>query len=162
MDFNRYSMIPIFVLIAGVSILDGIQGSVSGYNGREIVIKLNNAQFAPLIGTDNYQVKIVVNYSVSDPTLVGQKINAVMKVYSSNGTLLKTTSFPAGLTANEMGTAQLLTNIPISTIRNITTVTIFTDLNKTAVLSNPVNTLPSLSSPLAPPESAQTRINNKT
>ncbi len=100
--------------------------------------------FTPLPGGTNYQFKVFVTYSVSNSTFVGQKINAVMKIYSGNGTLLKTTSFPIGFTANRNGTQQLLTNLAVPRIDNITTVTTFTDLNKTVALSNPVKTLPSL------------------
>ena len=30
-------------------------------------------------GTTNYQTKINVNYTISDPTLIGKTINAIMK-----------------------------------------------------------------------------------
>jgi hypothetical protein len=139
-----------------------LSSSASGYTGGEIVIKLSSAHFAPLNGTTNYQVKVDVNYSVSDPALIGQKINAIMKVYSSNGSLLKTTSFPAGFTANNTGMTQLLTNIPISTAQNITTETVFTDVNKTSLLSNPVKTLPTISNPIKSSEFTPTVIGNKT
>jgi hypothetical protein len=116
--------------------------SVDGYHGKEVTISLKDAIFAPVLGTTSYQVKVLINYTISDPALIGQKLNAVMKVYSANGTILKTTSFPAGFNATKNGTQQLLTNIPVSKIQNITTVTTFTDLNKTFVMSNPVKTLP--------------------
>jgi hypothetical protein len=116
--------------------------SVDGYHGKEVTISLKDAIFAPVLGTTSYQVKVLVNYTISDPALIGQKLNAVIKVYSANGTILKTTSFPAGFNATKNGTQQLLTNIPVSKIQNITTVTTFTDLNKTFVMSNPVKTLP--------------------
>jgi len=105
-------------------------------------LRLGNAEFIPLNGTTNYQIKINVNYSVSDPTLIGQKVNAVMKVHSADGKVLKTTSFPSGFAANITGTTQLLTNIPKIIARNITTEIVFTDLNKTNVLSNTVETIP--------------------
>jgi len=116
--------------------------SVDGYHGKEVTISLKDAIFTPVLGTTSYQVKVLINYTISDPALIGQKLNAVMKVYSANGTILKTTSFPAGFNATKNGTQQLLTNIPVSKIQNITTVTTFTDLNKTFVMSNPVKTLP--------------------
>lgn len=116
--------------------------SVDGYHGKEVTISLKDAIFAPVLGTTSYQVKVLIDYTISDPALIGQKLNAVMKVYSANGTILKTTSFPAGFNATKNGTQQLLTNIPVSKIQNITTVTTFTDLNKTFVMSNPVKTLP--------------------
>ncbi|MGB8450495.1 MAG: hypothetical protein WCE25_12325, partial [Nitrososphaeraceae archaeon] len=48
----------------------------------------------------------------------------------------------SGFAANITGTTQLLTNIPKIIARNITTEIVFTDLNKTNVLSNTVETLP--------------------
>src|SRR5574341_2119204 len=116
------------------------QVSVSGYTGKEIAIKLGNEQSASVNGTSNNRITVNVSYSVSDPTLIGQKINAVMKVHSSNGTVIKTTSFPSGFIANKTDTAELLTNIPRASAQNITTETVFTDLNKTNILSNAVKT----------------------
>ena len=103
---------------------------------------MNNTQFTRLNDTGNYQIKVSVDYSITDPALIGQKINAVMKVYSSDGSLLRTTSFPGGFPVNRTGGTYLLTNIPLSPAQNITTETVFTDLNKTNLLSNPVKTTP--------------------
>jgi hypothetical protein len=122
-----------------------MQASVSRYTGKEIAIKQGNTQSAPVNGTTNHRIIVNVSYSVSDPTLIGQKINAVMKVHSSNGSIIKTTSFPSGFIANKTDTAELLTNIPKSYAQNITTETVFTDLNKTNILSNIVKTQPVLS-----------------
>ena len=142
MFFNVYRRISVSVMISGFCILLAVQGTVSGYTGKEIALRLGNAEFIPLNGTINYQIKINVNYSVSDPTLIGQKVNAVMKIHSADGKVLKTTSFPSGFAANITGITQLLTNIPKILARNITTEIVFTDLNKTNVLSNTVETIP--------------------
>ena len=142
MVFNIYRRISVSFIISGICILIVVQGTVSGYTGKEIALKLGDAEFIPLNGTTNYRIKINVNYSVSDPILIGQKVNAVMKVRSADGTVLKTTSFHSGFAANITGHTQLLTNIPIIIARNITTEIVFTDLNKTNVLSNTVETLP--------------------
>ncbi|HEX9320121.1 MAG TPA: hypothetical protein VF884_14400 [Nitrososphaeraceae archaeon] len=50
-----------------------------------------------------------------------------MKVHASNGTVIKTTSFPSGFIANKTDSARLVTNIPKSYAQNITTETVFTD-----------------------------------
>jgi hypothetical protein len=130
------------ILLAAIIVAAGTLIQVSAYTGGEISIKLNNTQFTRLNDTGNYQIKVFVDYSVTDPALIGQKINAVMKVYSSDGSLLKTTSFPGGFSVNRKGGTYLLTSIPISPAQNITTETVFTDLNKTNLLSNPVKTTP--------------------
>ena len=130
------------ILLAVIIVAAGTLIQVSAYTGGEISIKLNNTQFTRLNDTGNYQIKVFVDYSVTDPALIGQKINAVMKVYSSDGSLLKTTSFPGGFPVNKTGSTYLLTSIPVSPAQNITTETVFTDLNKTNLLSNPVKTTP--------------------
>ena len=150
--------ISVFVIMSGICLLLAVQGTVSGYSGKEFALNLGNAEFIPLNGTTNYQIKINVNYSVSDPNLIGQKVNAVMKVHAADGTVLKTTSFPSGFAANITGTAQLLTNIPKIIARNITTEIVFTDHNKTNVLSNTVETLPHIAN-LKTSESMPTMTN---
>jgi hypothetical protein len=104
--------------------------------GQQIVIKLIDAHFISHPETGNHQVKILVNYSVLNSSLIGQKTNAVLKVYSTDGTLLKTSSFPLGFTINSTGTRQLLTNIMNNYVLNITTLTTFTNQDKTIPLSN--------------------------
>jgi hypothetical protein len=145
MGFKNDTRNSTYYLLAVVSILAGTLGYVSAYTEGEISIKLNNTQFTLSNETGNNQIKVIVNYSVSDPALIGQEINAVMKVYSADGSLLKTTSFPAGFVVNKTGVTQFLTNVPISTSQNITTETVFTDLNKTNLLSNPIKTPPHIS-----------------
>ena len=142
MVFNIYSRISVVVIILGICLLFGVQGAVYGYTGKEITLNLGNAEFVPQNETADYQITINVNYSVSDPALVGKEINAVMKVHAPDGSVIKTTSFPLGFTANSTGVAELLTNIPKSAAQNITTETAFTDLNKTNVLSNTIQTPP--------------------
>ena len=136
------------ILLAAIIVAAGTLVQVSAYPGGEISIKLNNSQFTRLNDTGNYQIKVFVDYSVTDPTLIGQKINAVMKVYSSDGSLLKTTSFPGGFPVHKTGETHLLTNIPIPAAQNITTETVFTDLNKTNLLSNLVKTTPHMADPI--------------
>ena len=159
-DFKKLWVLSSILTISGI--LLGTHGAVSGFTGNQSNITLADANFAPLDGTTNYQIKLNVNYSVSDPTLIGQKLNAVMKVHSSNGTVIKTTSYPLGFTANNTGTIQLLTNIPIAIAQNITTETFLTDLNKTNILSNPVKTLPTITQPIKSSEFTPTVIKNKT
>ena len=108
MVFNIYNRISVFFIISGTCILLAYEGSVYGYTGKEITLNLGNAEFVPQNETADYQISINVNYSVSDPTLVGKVINAVMKVHSSDGSVIKTTSFPLGFTANNTGIAELL------------------------------------------------------
>jgi len=65
-------------------------------------------------------------------------INAVMKVYSINGTLLKTSSYPQGFNYNNTESIQLATNIADKSIENVTAVIQLTNLEKTQPLSDPL------------------------
>jgi len=52
----------------------------------------------PLINSEGNQVKDIVNYTIGDQSVLGQRINAVMGIYDRpTGSLIKLTSFPKGL-----------------------------------------------------------------
>jgi len=145
-------------ILALISLLLAVHGIVTGYAANAVILKLWNVTFVPLTGTTNYQIKVNVNYSLSDPSLSGQKINAIMKVHGPNGGVLKTSSFPAGFSVNNSGTTQFLTSIPKLLSRNLTTEIYFTDLNKSNVISNTIETLPHLEN-VSTPESLPTITN---
>jgi hypothetical protein len=85
-DFKKLWVLTVSGIVLGT------HEAVSAYTGNQPNITLADAHFAPLNGTTNCQIKLNVNYSVSDPTLIGQKLNTVMKVHLSNVTVIKTTS----------------------------------------------------------------------
>ena len=122
----------------------GLSYNAFAYHGQEVLLALDSAQFIPRLNTtEGSQVKVLVNYTVNtvnDPSIVNQTINAVMNVYTSNGTLIKTSSFPAGFTANNFGTQQLATTIKGNTIQNITAVITITNAAKLIPLSNSLTT----------------------
>ena len=110
---------------------------------QKIPIDIDYAQFISPLNQDN-QVKV---YLKSLPTdhLTGvnnnstnQTMNAVMKVYSTNGTLLKTTSFPSGFYYNSLKSIKLATNIIDKSVETITAVIQLTNLEKTQPLSDPI------------------------
>lgn len=131
-------------LISSISLLLAINGSlsISGYTGNSVILKLWNSSFIPVTGTTDYQIKVIVNYSLTNSSLIGQKLNAVMKVHDAKGEVVKTSSFPNGFAANNNDTTQLLTNIPKLLSGNLTTEVYFTTMNKSNVISNTINTLP--------------------
>ena len=62
-----------------------------------------------------------------------------MKIYSSNGTLIHSTSFPDGFNAKKKGgVEELKTTIRDSTLEHVIANVTFTDLKKTETLSNTV------------------------
>jgi hypothetical protein len=115
------------------------QPHVFAYHGKEVSQTLYYAHFVPLMIDKNHQVKVVVSYSVEDRSIIDQYINAVMKVYSrKDGTLLKTSSFPTGLTLNQTGKAQFATTIADNTINYVTAVVTFINATNNLPLSNPL------------------------
>ena len=110
---------------------------VIAYHGQEISISLDHAEFIPL-GEEGNQVNVFSHYTVDDPSLLKQKINSVMKIYSTNGTLIKTSSSAEGFIVNQTGSQHHVTTITNSTPQNVIAVVQYTDLAKTLPLSNPL------------------------
>ena len=61
-----------------------------------------------------------------------------MKVYATNGTLIKTSSSADGFIVNQTGSQSHVTTITNSTLQNVIAVVQYTDLAKTLPLSNPL------------------------
>jgi hypothetical protein len=124
------------------------------YHGKEILQKLSYAHFLPLTGNDqSHQVKVVVNYSVTEPSVVNQKnMNALMHVYAPDGTLVRSSSFGHGFTINSTsGQTQLATTLTNNTIKNVKADVIFTDAEKNANFSNQLNVNLNLGHKIPPP-----------
>lgn len=134
---GNYRYIVLFIMV-GVFVLPTLQQSAFSNHGKEIDLKLNDAQFYLPLGKNVQVIKLTTTYSVTDPSTVDKQISGTMKIYTANGTLMKTTSIPNGFKADKNGFQQFVTSLPNSTIQSITTVVLFTDLNKTAALSNSI------------------------
>ena len=110
---------------------------VAYHEGKAISISLDSAEFIPL-GEEGNQVNVFPNYTVNDTSFLNQKINSVMKTYSTNGTLIKTSSSTDGFIVNQTGSQHHATTISNSTFQNVIAVVQYTNLTKTAPLSNPL------------------------
>ena len=119
-----------FSLFSGVDLHAQQRGTIS-------VIQ---ATALPLVNSEGNQVKVLVNYSIGDESIVGQKINAVMGIYDRiNGTLIKLSSFPDGLVLNNTeGTIQLASTLTDPMIQNISTIVTLTNVDKSEKYSNDV------------------------
>jgi hypothetical protein len=118
---------------------------------QEISISLDSAEFIPLGEVEN-QVNVFSNYMVNDPSFVNQKINSVMKVYATNGTLIKTSSSAEGFVVDESGSQRHATTITNTTMQNVIAVVQYTNLTKTIPLSNPLQLNLTLSESSVTPE----------
>ena len=108
---------------------------------QKFPVEIDYAHFISSVNQDN-QVKVFLkSLTTSDTTGLNnnnQSLNAVMKVYSTNGTLLKTTSFPSGFNYNGSESVKLATNIADKSIETVTAVIQLTNLEKTQPLSDPI------------------------
>ncbi|MGH9987211.1 MAG: hypothetical protein ACRD8W_24960 [Nitrososphaeraceae archaeon] len=127
-------------------------------------ISVTQATALPLVNAEGNQVKLIINYSIGDESIVGQRINAQMGIYDRmNGTLIKLTSFPDGFVLNSTeGTIQMASTLTDPKIQNISTIVTLTNEEKTEKYSNDVRsdidlsavlptTLPALNETLPPP-----------
>ena len=106
---------------------------------QTLPMEIDYAHFISPLNQDN-QVKVLLkSLSTADSTGLNNKtINAVMKVYSINGTLLKTSSYPQGFNYNNTESITLATNIADKSIETVTAVIQLTNLEKTQSLSDPL------------------------
>jgi hypothetical protein len=105
-------------------------------------ISVIQATALPLVNTEGNQVKVIINYSIGDQSIVGQRINAQMGIYDRvNGTLIKLSSFPDGFILNDTaGTIPLASTLNDPKIQNISTIIALTNEGKTEKFSNDVRT----------------------
>lgn len=104
-------------------------------HGQEISLSLNDSSFAPSPEGGN-QVKVVVNYATQDPMAVDDLVKGVMKVYTPNGTLIKTSSSPTPFPVSTTGQLQMATTLTENAIENITANIVFTNPIRTEIVSN--------------------------
>ena len=106
---------------------------------KGITLTLDKSSYAPLTNIHGNQLSVSVRYEVDDKSLPDEKINGLMKIYSSNGTLIHSTSFPDGFnTKKKGGVEELKTTIKDPTLEHVIANVTFTDLKKTETLSNTV------------------------
>jgi hypothetical protein len=131
---------------------DDVSGSyyhaAFAYHGKEISEKLSYAHFLPLGAGSNSsnqsstlnQVKVIVNYTVMDPSIINRNMNTVMHVYTSNGTLIKRSSHGDGLIINATtGQSQLATSITDSRVRDVRAFVFFTNAERNQNFSSPLS-----------------------
>jgi hypothetical protein len=133
----------IFLIAISVSVVSFSYGSIivrEAVAAKEgILLSLTNSSFAPLSTVHGNQVFVSVKYQVNDQSLENEKINGIMKLYTSNGSLIHSSSFPDGFEAKKKGgEEEFKTTIRDPTIQSLTANVTFTDLKKTETISNVV------------------------
>jgi hypothetical protein len=111
--------------------------SAFAYHGQEIELTSKDVSFAPISSGEGNQVKAVVNYAVHDPMVVNDLVKGVMKVYSPDGKLLKTSSSPTPFPITDsQGTVTLATTLTDPKIQDVIAKIVFTNPIKTETISN--------------------------
>lgn len=113
---------------------------------NKITIKLNSVNFAPLTNSDSNQLKVLIDYHVNDVSVINTPMTGVMKVYLSDGTLVKASSIPNGYIVGQSGTIQFATSFTDKTVQNVNADIALTNPLKTDHISNTIKTNASLSS----------------
>lgn len=109
---------------------------------NRLVQNINYSHFLPLSNSQGNQVKVIIDYSTLSPSIIGQPINAVMEIYSlDNRSLVRTSSFPDPIIANDTGTIQLATTFTDKTLLDVIAIITFTDDSKLVPISDPIQLL---------------------
>jgi hypothetical protein len=140
----------IVILLGALSVLALYQAPnyrfVMAQNGNDISISLENASYVQLNNTAS-KLNVLVNYDVENKTLQDERINGVMKVYASNGTLVKYSSFPDGFLANETGVVEFKTTLKDPNLTDIAVNVTMFDIGKKNILSNTITSESTLQKP---------------
>jgi hypothetical protein len=134
------SFVILFLILSSSICIAGFSSNIIAFGDKKaITLTLDNSSYAPLTNIHGNQLSVSVKYEIDDKSLADQKINGLMKIYSSNGTLIHSTSFPDGFIAKKKGgVEELKTTIRDPTLEHATANVTFIDLKKTETLSNTV------------------------
>ena len=132
------SFLILFVILSSSICISGFSSNMIAFGDKKaITLTLDKSSYAPLTNIHGNQLSVSVKYEFDDKSLSGEKINGLMKIYSLNGTLIHSTSFPDGFNAKKKGgVEELKTTIRGPTLEHVIANVTFTDLKKTQTLSN--------------------------
>jgi hypothetical protein len=137
------SMLAIVILLSGFSLLLQVINSkeIFAQVGPDISISIVNSSFAPLTTVNGSQIRLGVMYQLNNESLEDVKINGIMRIYSSNGTLIHSSSFPEGFVAKKDGGIEVFkTTINDPAVKNVVAnVTFINFVNRKDTLSNTVS-----------------------
>ena len=112
------------------------QNEGNGNSSDQVTIKLDSVKFSTLDGSGNNQLKVDIAYETNDPKLVNTIMAGVMKVYTTDGTLIKTSTIPSGYVLGQAGPMQFATSFEDQTIQDVKAEIAMTDTSHTEKISN--------------------------
>lgn len=110
-----------------------------GNSSYPVTIKLDSVTFAPLTDSHINQLKVDITYQTNDPSLVNTIMAGVMKVYTADGSLIKTTTIPRGYVLGQSGPMQFATSFEDQAIQDVKAEIAMTDTSHVERISNIVN-----------------------
>jgi hypothetical protein len=162
MSYSPKSIIMFVLVLSFFSFFSATSVTQSfAQSSERISISVSNSSFVPLTNTDANQVRVGVEYTIEDESIENEMINAVMKVYAPNGSLIRTTSIPNGFTAQGGGGVEVLkTTFLDKSMQSILANITFTDLTKKVPISNVIAVNLDLEEP--PASTATTATNSSS
>lgn len=108
-------------------------------SSEPVTIKLDSVIFAPLTDSQINQLKVDITYQTNDPSYVNTIMAGVMKVYTADGILIKTSTIPSGYVLGQTGPMQFATSFEDQTIQDVKAEIVMTDTSNTEKISNTLN-----------------------
>ncbi|HET6730488.1 MAG TPA: hypothetical protein VFH04_02705 [Nitrososphaeraceae archaeon] len=102
--------------------------------------ELDYVHVISLSNSPGNQIKLMLDYSVVDPSFIGQPMSGSMEVYAThNNPLIRTSSLSDPVLANKSGTLQFSTTFIDDDLENARTETVLTDSNGMTPISNRIS-----------------------
>jgi hypothetical protein len=112
------------------------QENNNSISSDRVTIRLDSVMFAPLTNSDVNQLKVDITYQTNDPKLVNTIMAGVMKVYTIDGNLIKTSTIPDGFVLGQAGPMQFATSFEDATIQDVKAQIAMTDTSNLEKISN--------------------------
>src|SRR6478672_6816838 len=115
------SFVFLIIILSSSICISGFSSNILAFGDKKaITLTLDKSSYAPLTNIHGNQLSVSVRYEVDDKSLPDEKINGLMKIYSSNGTLIHSTSFPDGFNVKKKGgVEELKTTIRDPTLEHV-------------------------------------------
>lgn len=114
------------------------QSEAENSSSEQVSIKLDSVKFTSLDDSGNNQLKVDITYKTNDPKLVNTIMHGVMKVYTIDGILIKTSSIPSGYILGQAGPMHFATTIEDKSIHHVKAEIAMTDSSKLVKISNTI------------------------
>lgn len=91
-----------------------------------------------LTNSPGNQVKLLLNYTVVDSSLINKPVDALMEVYGANQSLIRVSSYSEPIIANQSGTVQHTSTFEDKKLSRLTAIATFTGPGNKS-LFNPIS-----------------------